>query len=255
MIKMIEHICNICGKEFENHSLKANHIRWKHNDQVDYIKKDSKDKKRRDNINLGEIKDFNVKCENCNIEFIVKEREFKFPKKEKYFCCRSCANTRNLSNETKDKISKKVKECWKNLNYSEICIKNLINKRSSSIGEREIRKILKERYGNINVSSHRIIEYNNIRKSVDLTIKIKNVIIEYDGAWHFDKSLYERVGTPEKYDKVIEKDNLTKEYCSINSIRLLRVGDKYYQHNRRKTMSEIINFIENMNLDYMELYI
>ena len=32
-----EHICDICGENFEKHSLLANHIRWKHNNQDDYI--------------------------------------------------------------------------------------------------------------------------------------------------------------------------------------------------------------------------
>lgn len=57
-----EHICDICGEKFEKHSLLANHIRWKHNNQDDYIKKISDDKKRRDDIRLGEIKEFVVKC-------------------------------------------------------------------------------------------------------------------------------------------------------------------------------------------------
>ena len=59
---MSEHICNICGQEFENHSLKANHIRWKHNDQSNYIKKASEIKKSRDIVNLGEFKEFLVIC-------------------------------------------------------------------------------------------------------------------------------------------------------------------------------------------------
>ena len=55
-------------------------------------------------------KEFKVKCKNCGKEFTVIEEETKFPKKgDKYFCCRSCANTRYHSIETKQKISKGVK--------------------------------------------------------------------------------------------------------------------------------------------------
>jgi len=253
---MSEHICNICGQEFENHSLKANHIRWKHNNQTDYIKKISEDKKRRDIINLGEIKEFLVKCENCNTEFIVKERELKFPSKEKYYCTVSCANSKNHniphSQETKDKLRIIVKKLWNDPEYAKKCINN--NHKFSSKGEREIRKILKERYGNKEVSSHRIIKNNNIKKAVDLTLHSNNVIIEYDGIWHFDKEIYERFGTPEKYFDVIKKDEMVKDYCNKNNIRLLRISDKYYLHNRRKTISEIFDYIDKSELYYKELY-
>jgi len=251
---MSEHICNICGQEFENHSLKANHIRWKHNDQSNYIKKASEIKKSRDIVNLGEFKEFLVICKNCNVEFIVKERELKFPSKEKYYCTVSCANSNHgtpHSQETKDKMRIIVKNLWKDQEYAKI---HLNNNRFSSKGEREIRKILKDRYGNNEVSSHRIIETNNIRKSVDLTLDSNNVIIEYDGAWHFDKKIYERFGTPEKYFDVIRKNEMVKEHCNKNSIRLLRISDKYYLHNRRKTIREIFDYIEKSELFYKELY-
>jgi very-short-patch-repair endonuclease len=252
---MSEHICNICNQKFDNHSLKANHIRWKHNDQSNYIKKISNDKKRRDVINFGEIKEFVVSCKNCCKEFLVKEREFKFPKKEKYYCTVSCANSNSHniphSQETKDKLKIIVKKLWENEKYAK---SHLSNHRFSSKGEREVRKILKERYGNKNVSSHRMVKIDKIKKAVDLTIKDKNIIIEYDGIWHFDKKIYEKFGTPEKYFDVIEKDIMVKKYCENNNIRLLRVGDKHYLHNRRRTISEIIDFIETSTLYYKELY-
>ena len=54
-------------------------------------------------------KEFEVKCKNCDKIFTVIEEETKFPiKGDKYFCCRSCANTRHHSEETKQKISKSI---------------------------------------------------------------------------------------------------------------------------------------------------
>jgi len=53
---------------------------------------------------LGLYKEFTVKCFRCGKEFIVTEREKLFPKKEKYFCSRGCANTRCHSDGTKGKI-------------------------------------------------------------------------------------------------------------------------------------------------------
>lgn len=55
-------------------------------------------------------KEFEVKCKNCGKIFTVIEEETKFPiKRDKYFCCRSCANTRHHSEETKKKISNTMK--------------------------------------------------------------------------------------------------------------------------------------------------
>lgn len=57
------------------------------------------------NRKFGELKPFKVLCKNCGKEFEVEEREKLFPKKEHYYCTRSCANIRTHSNETKDLIS------------------------------------------------------------------------------------------------------------------------------------------------------
>ena len=60
--------------------------------------------KNRVNKKYGEIKIFKVICAKCGIEFEIKEREKLYPQKEKYYCSRSCANSRVHSNLTKDKI-------------------------------------------------------------------------------------------------------------------------------------------------------
>ena len=62
------------------------------------------------NKKYGELKHFNVLCNKCNKEFDVEEREKIFPKKEKYYCSRSCANSRIHSEETKQKIKKTLTE-------------------------------------------------------------------------------------------------------------------------------------------------
>lgn len=58
----------------------------------------------RTNKIYGEIKEFKVKCNCCNCDVSIQEREKLFPKKEKYFCSKSCANKRKHSKETKEKI-------------------------------------------------------------------------------------------------------------------------------------------------------
>ncbi len=64
----------------------------------------------RSNKRYGEFKDFKVKCEKCGKEIIICEREKLFPQKEKYYCNRSCANSRNHSEETKYKIRRGMNE-------------------------------------------------------------------------------------------------------------------------------------------------
>lgn len=256
---MGDHICNICGEKFENHSLKANHIRWKHKDQSIYVEKITNIKKQLDNNRLGDLKEFKVECKNCNNDFVIVERENKYPSKKNYFCCVSCANKysssfrkdKHHSIETRKKISILSKEFWRNRDYSDKVLKN---KRFSSKGEREIRTLLKERYGYKNVSAHYLIELNNIRKSTDMFIKDRNIIIEYDGIWHFNQKIYERMGEPEKYKEVIEKDKMVNEYCKINNIRLLRISDDVYKKNKKLTLTNIIKFIEEEKIFYKELY-
>ena len=56
------------------------------------------------NTRYGFFKQFKVQCFKCEKSFEVEEREFLFPQKKKYFCSRSCANTRIHSNQTIEKI-------------------------------------------------------------------------------------------------------------------------------------------------------
>ena len=62
------------------------------------------------NKRYGVFKNFEVICNKCGGKFFVNEREKLFPKKEKYFCSRSCANSRKHSEKTKTKISEKIKK-------------------------------------------------------------------------------------------------------------------------------------------------
>lgn len=103
-------ICPTCNKEFENHSLYANHIRWYHKDNANSIEKIKISSANYFNNKLGEIKTFEVICEKCNKKFNVNERVRQFPKREKYFCSRKCVNSHDVSNETRDKISKSIIE-------------------------------------------------------------------------------------------------------------------------------------------------
>lgn len=57
----------------------------------------------------GAIQQYSVNCYKCNKEFVVEERQKVFPSKERYYCSRSCANSRQRTTQIKDKISQGVK--------------------------------------------------------------------------------------------------------------------------------------------------
>jgi len=54
---------------------------------------------------LEKWKEFDVSCNKCDENFKIKEYNVTHPKKYKYYCSRSCANSRAWSQEDKDKKS------------------------------------------------------------------------------------------------------------------------------------------------------
>lgn len=59
---------------------------------------------KRANTRYGVLKEFSVKCFSCDKEVIISERERLFPKKDRYFCSRKCANSSKIRNFTKKMI-------------------------------------------------------------------------------------------------------------------------------------------------------
>lgn len=117
-LKIMENECPYCHEHLlMNKRSFANHIRWcKSNPNYEEIKQSTIKKCKAKNEaylknELGKLKKFKVTCSNpkCGKEFFVEEREKQFPLKEKYFCCRSCANSHEKTEETKRKTSESVK--------------------------------------------------------------------------------------------------------------------------------------------------
>ena len=105
---MKTYICEHCNIEFETFQAKANHVRWNHKDNTEYFKKSIEAGKLTVEKRFGKLIKETVSCNCCDTSIEVEYREGK--KKAKYFCSRSCANTRkNRSEKTKDKISKALK--------------------------------------------------------------------------------------------------------------------------------------------------
>lgn len=117
--------CPYCGKEFKKAGI-ATHIFRSHTERGRTLKppnmgikldrytimENARKHKLAIDKRSGVFKLFKVNCHKCGKELEVKERTKQFPKKDKYFCSRSCANTRTPSTETKSKISSSVKVSW-----------------------------------------------------------------------------------------------------------------------------------------------
>ncbi len=134
-----DRICSHCNKVFENIEGRvfSNHVRWCDKNPKNY--RDSKiinnmKNKQKEYLNnkLGEKKEFAVICHKCNNEFKVIEREKQFPKKEKYFCSRACANSRIFTDEAKDK-KRKALEKDKIKKKCTFCEKEFYTKREEQI--------------------------------------------------------------------------------------------------------------------------
>ena len=71
---------------------------------------------------FGEIKVFNVNCKKCGKEFSIEKRTKLFNPEEIFYCSRTCANSRNHSDETKEKIKKSILAKLNIVRKEQICI-------------------------------------------------------------------------------------------------------------------------------------
>ena len=136
--------CQYCGKEFNNYQGLAGHkSHCKLNPNYDEEKRKQRYKeisqksgntiksinllnKQKDELTRKERK---LICQRCGKEYILNLTDKEFSK-EKYskYCSRSCANVRHHSEETKQKISRGVKNSEKFYINNQIAINNRIKK-------------------------------------------------------------------------------------------------------------------------------
>ena len=98
------YICD-CGERFKTFQEKANHVRWQHKKVVFKTQKSRQESSEKfilaNERRFGKWIEEKIPCSKCSKEVLIKYRKGK--KKEKYFCSRSCANTRIFSVETKQR--------------------------------------------------------------------------------------------------------------------------------------------------------
>lgn len=238
----MSNICEICGEVFDTGRIKSNHVRWKHKDNSKYLSKLSDiSTVRLENKYGGKIKSFIVNCYKCRTQFEVLERENKFPKKDKYFCCQSCANKRVHTIATKRLISKKhklnpifselAKKLWQDPEYITKQLKN--NKRKfTSKGEEEIRKYFMETYPDDGwtFGGHLLIDEIGLIR--DLYSKKLKICVEYNGIWHY-KDIHGQLAEKQLKDKKLKK------WCRINGYKLIIVKDDEYRKNKEKVLQSL----------------
>jgi hypothetical protein len=248
--------CKHCKKEIEgNHSIYANHVRWCKENITNGdkgSKEISRKAKERYKIINGENMDFIVSCNNCKNTFKISEPLNKFPMKSKYFCNRSCSNTRVISEGLKEKISNRLKELWKDVDYlSNIINDNFTNTNKriyfSSKGEREVIEYFKTEFSADNWSSGGGIIHDGTRLSRDLFSKKLKVIIEYDGVWHF-KDIHGQLEDKQIKDKALE------DWVVENNWRLIRIKEDVYKSNKQLWIKELVRCVYNDNRQIIKIY-
>ena len=238
--------CKHCKNKFDlEPKIFANHVRWCEDrpDKENDIANITKGIKNRFDLKLGIKKDFNVECAKCGTGFIVNEREFQFPKKEKYFCGRSCANSRDWKNDKykesneqrNNSLSKTFKTLW--LEDEDFIKRNTERLENSKIftskNEVIIRDYFKMNYPNDGWTFGGHLKFNDQSLVRDLYSNELKICIEYDGIWHF-KDIYDQL------EKKQLKDEALKNWCITNNWRLIRVDEEWFKYNK---IDEIVNSV------------
>ena len=219
-----DRICQYCNETFFDVEgrVHSNHVRWCKKNPNDTTRnlQGGHDKK------FGVLKEFIVRCDHCHIDVVVKERELQFPKKDRYFCTRRCANTHVHTEESKQKlkhsnrIASKLK--WQDPEYQEK-MKDAFSSHSYFTSKAEV--FIRDHFinkfddewtfgGGLKVQSDCVV-------SRDLFSKKLKVCFEYDGVWHF-KDIHGQLQRKQ------EKDRALEEWCIKNDWRLIRMSESFH---------------------------
>ncbi len=239
-------ICPYCNESITSkHAIYANHIRWceknpnfdqeKFNKNISIGVQKGLDKK------YGKVKKFLVTCQICQKKFIVKEREKQFPKKEKYYCNRSCANTRKHSIKTKEKIRKICtplnRSLWKNPEF----IKKQINNKNcifASKGEVAIRKYFQWNFPKQRWTFGGCLRHIGFPLVRDLYSNKLQVCIEYDGIWHFE-DIHGQLEYKQKQDLALEN------WCLQNNFKLIRIKEEVFLQNEKFWINQLVKEVNS----------
>lgn len=241
-----EKICPVCDKDLSGMRITdvGNHIKWckfKHNPDNTY----SQAMKKANVIRFGAFASYKVTCNKCGTEFEVRQREHLFPKKEKYFCSRSCANSRsNLSQswtqqkKEKAKVQARVnmKKLWQNEQYAKRCLSIFTSK-----GQRLIRDTIIQKHSNDNWTWGSLNKkYKELVFHPDMFSHKLKIVFQYDGIYHF-KTIYRN----QDLQKSKLKQKVLQQWCIQNGYKLLRISESWF-HSIGKDVSIVQNILYSL---------
>ena len=244
--------CKYCNRELNvNSKIFANHVRWCPENKTNGDKGRKKlSEKTFENYKLiSPINDHYVKCNICENNFILSERESRFKKRKgKYFCCIKCSKAR--SNDCKSKISISTKRLWQNEEYANkiLCNNTNRNRKFSSKGEEEIKKYFKDNYKEDMWTSGGGFKYNNLILTRDMYSNKLKIIFEYDGIWHFEDI------KGQLKDKQLKDETLEEWIINNDGWRLIRLKEELYLKNKIYWINKLVDSIYNGNEKIIKFY-
>jgi hypothetical protein len=261
-LKIRNFICEECGYIANCHLSLIAHSKWHNSEKtrklLSELAKDTNIK------NFGNWIEEVVNCFKCGKPIKIKYRNSnegkyltkKSCKKDKYFCSRSCANSRERSEEVRAKISasvsKSLKEKFRDDKVYRENLLNRVNKNGYNLfhssGEEEIIKFLKKELPKADWLINGNLHFKDENICRDVWSCVLKICIEYDGIWHF-KDIHGQL----EYKKM--KDKLLLDWCIVNGYRLIRISDDLYKKYPDIVKEKLLQAI-NISLEqYIEIYI
>ena len=188
-------------------------------------------------INVVHDKIKNIKCDKCvyicSNNSHLKQHIKSFHNKIKDFKCDKCEYACSSNGYLKQHI-KSIHErpiMDKHMSLGEYAISNYFIK-NNIVFQKE------KSFNNLLSPKNKLLRY-------DFYIQSHNLLIEFDGKQHFEKVKWQNDQTDEqveeRYNYLVECDNLKNEYADFNKIKLYRIKytdikilitfSRYYYHN------------------------
>ena len=213
--------CEECQLDFKSFQAKANHVRWQHKKNA-FTKEGMQNL--REKVSIANSKKYGkqivetINCPKCNKQF---ERKYRRIEKAKKFCSRSCANSRDWKNHPdREKImNARRKAALSNPDWVDNMGDPTLSTRFSSKSERTLAQILGDcfiRHKKVVLDSGRCID-------VDIAHNKKNIWIESDGPYHFQK-----IHKNHDFEKSKLRDKEQNSHCLNNNILLIRVDNSKF---------------------------